>query len=676
MPNWLTGGPRSSWLVYLLAALALASLGFVGFTFYHLMDVAKDESSWISLSAEVQVKSQKLSMSAGEAALGNLQAFQELSETHSEMSTDMEMLNLGSMSRGLPPVSNALSVEMNALDETWQRMSMNATRIIEREQLVNSLAEANGEFMILIPQIQAATDRSVRQLIESGAPNQQVFAASRQLVLADRMLRRVEVVLKGGARAVKAADELAAELSLFDQMHNALTRGNQRMGITQVRSQAALNTLGQVRRLFNQARPHVQTILDSSSDLFDVRDAADWIFLDSHEMFDRAAALSEAVGALPNNRTWPSQKTATIGLTVMILMVSILVLILIGSQRRRADVASSHNRRTQKAIMKLLDELSSLADGDLTVQATVTDEMTGAIADAVNYAVEQLRELVTGINETASRVAESAEQTRENTSQLADKANEQAGQVARATEKIQNMAGAFSTMAERSKGSSDTALESVAIAHSGADKVRETISGMDTIREQIQETSKRIKRLGESTQEIGDIVSMINDIAEQTNVLALNAAIQAASSGSSGKGFAVVADEVQQLAESATNATRRITSLVHTIQADTAEAVASMETTTSEVVNGAALAHDAGKALMSIENVSKELSGLIENITAEATQQSQNAIRISELMEGIRQVSIKTSEGTSNTASSVEELAELVSHLQESVADFKLPESP
>ena len=586
------------------------------------------------------------------------------------------MLNLrnGAPSLNLPQVPADVNYEISELIQTWDRMSENTSGITSRETMMNDLAVASTSFQNIIPDIQAGMDRVVRQLIESGATNPQVFAASRQLVLADRMLRHESELRKGGSNAVKAAEELNNEVTLFDQQHNALLRGSSRMGVTPVRNQQALNTLGQVRRQFDQARPHIQYMLDSSSDLFAVRGAADEIFLDSREAFARAKALADAVANMPHSRTWPSVQTGTVGLAIMIILLAILLGFFIAGERRRADVASNTSRKAQKAILRLLDELSSLADGDLTVQATVSDEITGAIADAVNYAVEQLRELVAGINETAISVAESAQSTNYATSQLAAASEEQAGQVTRATEKIQSMASSFNSMAGRSRDSSEAALESVSIAHAGAEKVRETITGMDVIREQIQETAKRIKRLGESTQEIGDIVSMIKDIAEQTNVLALNAAIQAASSGGSGKGFAMVADEVQQLAESATNATRRISTLVQTIQVDTAEAVTSMETTTSEVVNGARLAQEAGKALLQVEDVSSDLSGLIQDISSEASSQSENAKRISELMDGIREVSVKTSEGSSSTAVAVAELAELVAQLKESVSDFKLPE--
>jgi len=391
-------------------------------------------------------------------------------------------------------------------------------------------------------------------------------------------------------------------------------------------------------------------------------------------VFDNAANLKIAITKLPKTRLWPSLTAAIIGLAVMVSMVWILVYSFLSAERRRAKSAARDNKKNQEAILKLLDEMSSLADGDLTVQASVTEDITGAIADSVNFAIEQLRELVKGIKFTAQEVAGSAMATRGSTSELAKAAAAQAERVGAATKTVQKMAASFDIMAKRSSESSEVARKSVDIAHTGGKKVRETIDGMDTIREQIQGTSKRIKRLGESTQEIGDIVELINGFAEQTNVLALNAAIQAASAGGAGKGFAVVADEVQQLAESATNSTRRIESLVQTIQTDTFEAVVSMESTISEVVSGARLAEDAGTALGHIERVSNDLSKLIASISDEAHQQSANATDISELMKSVQELSIQASEGSTLAAHSVEELAELVMQLSDSVTDFKLPE--
>jgi twitching motility protein PilJ len=665
---------QRSWGVYLATGLLIISLVFVAVTFFFLTQQARDEQEWISLATNVQVTSQQLAKSSGEAASGNLDAFLELGNSSGKITSAMDKLRSGSVSTGLPPTPLAVDVPMRQLNLTWDRMSTNAGSILARESLVLELASARDVVQENIPDIQQNTDASIRALTQSGAPTDQVVSANRQLVLAERILRHVSEVLQGGSKAVGAADSLSLERDQFEQVLNALLRGNSRLGITQVRNSQALQSLGKVQALFETIKPHINAILDSSSDLFEVRGAADEIFLDSRDVFEEAANLKNAISELPQTRLWPSLTTAILGLIVMISVVCILVYSFLSAERRRGKVAARINQKNQQAILKLLDEMSSLADGDLTVQASVTEDITGAIADSVNHAIEQLRELVKGIKYTAQEVAGSAMDTRASTSELAKAATAQAKQIGAATESVQKMARSFDTMALRSSESSNVAGNSVDIAHTGGEKVRETITGMDTIREQIQQTSKRIKRLGESTQEIGDIVALINGIAEQTNVLALNAAIQAASAGGAGKGFAVVADEVQQLAESATNATRRIGTLVQTIQTDTAEAVESMESTTTEVVSGARLAEDAGTALEQIESVSKNLAAMIAGISAEAQAQSATATEISQLMKSVQEVSVQASKSSTEVAGSVDELAELVMQLSNSVTDFKLPE--
>lgn len=342
------------------------------------------------------------------------------------------------------------------------------------------------------------------------------------------------------------------------------------------------------------------------------------------------------------------------------------------TESERARQIQEESDRNETAILRLLDELGDLAKGDLTVNATVSEDFTGAIADSVNFAIDQLRQLVLAINSTAERVSHSSEQTQMNAIELAEASEHQAQEISGVSAAINEMAISIDQVSTNATESATVAQRSVAIAYNGADVVQRSIEGMNVIRDQIQETSKRIKRLGESSQEIGDIVSLINDIADQTNVLALNAAIQASMAGEAGRGFAVVADEVQRLAERSAKATKQIETLVKTIQADTNEAVTSMESTTSEVVRGARLAKDAGEALEEVQNVSNTLADLIENISNAAKQQADSAGNISNTMNIIQGITSQTSSGTMATARSVGELSEMATSLQESVSGFKL----
>ena len=403
-----------------------------------------------------------------------------------------------------------------------------------------------------------------------------------------------------------------------------------------------------------------------------MQQASQAISEDSNVLLEDSQALFETFGsslarAFPNN-VWAIGS----GVAALLALVGLYVV-----QRRRdfetLNSTKELNQRNQEAILRLLDEMGSLAEGDLTVKATVTEEITGAIADSINFAIEALRSLVSTINETAVQVAAAAQETQATAMHLAEAAEHQAQQITSASAQIQDVASSIDQVSRNSAESADVAQRSVQIAAKGAEVVRQTIQGMDNIRDQIQETSKRIKRLGESSQEIGSIVELINDIAEQTNILALNAAIQAASAGEAGRGFAVVADEVQRLAERASNATKRIETLVQTIQSDTNEAVSSMEQTTAEVVAGARLAEDAGLALGEIEKVSNDLASLIQNISMAARQQSVAATNITATMSVIQEITTQTSQGANQTAESIGNLAQLAADLRRSVADFKLP---
>ena len=661
-------GGQTFILLGLIAVFALVMLNF-----WLLSQNDEYERQYIAKATNIQVLSQQIAKTASEAAGGNLDAFVELTTATEIANTQLQQLRNGAPDTGLPPSPESVNNDLESVEHTWALVQDSAQVILDRNSLVLDLFDASNNFASAVTPMQAKTDEAVTLLAQTGAPSQQVFVTSRQLVLADRMLRRVNTILQGGEAAISAADNFSRDVAFFESVLNALLNGDRELRITEVRNPRAKAALTQVLEDLNSVKPDLDVILAASTDLFDVRSAADDILLDTVDLFNQSRTLAATYSGLSETRILPSVTAGLFGALIFLALLVWIGMRMLAEQRDRTLDTQTLNKRNQDAIMRLMDEMGSLAEGDLTVQATVTEDITGSIADSVNYAVESLRDLVMEINDTATNVDKSAQDTLISTTKLAESSKEQANQVTAATETINTMSGSFDDMANRSRESAEVAQRSVEIANNGAVMVQETISGMDTIREQIQETSKRIKRLGESSQEIGDIVELISGIAEQTNILALNAAIQAASAGGAGRGFAVVADEVQRLAERATNATGRIETLVQTIQTDTSEAVVSMETTTSEVVRGAKLAEDAGGALERIDEVSNNLSGLIQEIAKEAQEQSSVATEVAGRMNSIRAISMQSSEGTTQTAKAVDHLAGLVRQLRESVADFKLP---
>ena len=657
------------------AILALALVVF-GANFIYAAYLAGQENKARALTAELQVLSQQLAKYSREAVEGgNSESFDEFKATKDRGATIVNALRKGG--EGVPGYEGSINqkgvdVALKKVSTVWTKMATDADRISKSQERIVNLSDTAAAFNARIPQISARLDEVVRAMSDAGAPASQINLANRQIVLADRMSRRVTEILAGGDRAVTAADALSRDSAVFGQVLAGLKSGNEEMGVARVTSTAALGAVDAVDKLYADSLKEMDSILQASTDLFEVQQASASISEDSNVLLEDSQALFDTFGsslarAFPNN-LWAIGS----GVAALLALIGLYFV-----QRRRdfetLNSTKELNQRNQEAILRLLDEMGSLAEGDLTVKATVTEEITGAIADSINFAIEALRSLVSTINETAGQVAAAAQETQATAMHLAEAAEHQAQQITSASAQIQDVASSIDQVSRNSAESADVAQRSVQIAAKGAEVVRQTIQGMDNIRDQIQETSKRIKRLGESSQEIGSIVELINDIAEQTNILALNAAIQAASAGEAGRGFAVVADEVQRLAERASNATKRIETLVQTIQSDTNEAVSSMEQTTAEVVAGARLAEDAGLALGEIEKVSNDLASLIQNISMAARQQSVAATNITATMSVIQEITTQTSQGANQTAESIGNLAQLAADLRRSVADFKLP---
>ncbi|WP_448096856.1 methyl-accepting chemotaxis protein [Luteibacter yeojuensis] len=661
-------------IVFLLLAIGLASVDF-----WWLNNKNGEDREAIALTTQVQVLSQQTAKYALEASDGNRDSFRELSATRNTIDSAVQRLVKGDDKTGMPAYADASANAapagraIGALANAWHQLDADIGKILSNKDLVLSSGERADLFSKQMPLLNARTDEVLNIVQQKNASVEQTFTIARWMLMADRMIRRVQEILQGGDGAQSAADGLSRDAQLYGAVLKGLVDGNPDGGVRAIGDANARKILEGMQTSWAELVDPVGQLVAASPNLQDVKRAGNQASLDSQTVLLRANESAEQIAKLPLTRLFPNVWWGLLGAVGAVLFALLLVYNLVRDQRRRFETTSDLNQRNQNAIMRLLDEMGTLAEGDLTIKATVTEDITGAIADAMNSAVDEMRNLVTTINETAVRVSAAAQETQATAMHLADAAEQQAQQITSATSAINQIATSMDTVSKDSAESADVAQRSVQIASRGAEVVRETIQGMDSIRDQIQETSKRIKRLGESSQEIGSIVELINDIAEQTNILALNAAIQAASAGEAGRGFAVVADEVQRLAERSASATKRIETLVQTIQSDTNEAVSSMEQTTAEVVAGARLAEDAGTALGDIERVSNDLSALIQNISAAARQQSAAATDTSATMNVIQEITSQTSLGASQTAESIGNLAQLANDLRLSVANFKLP---
>ena len=662
--------PTNRAITVFLGLMILGLLGS-GFNAYIVLRDAGFDARYLELTGDLRVLAQQISTHSRQATEGEAESFDALAAARNKSNETLRILQNGTPS--LPSAQDMLSTELSALGQVWSGVNESSATIVDNRERILFLHEVAKTLNDSIPELQAEYNNVVEILLESRAPADQVAVAQKQSWLAERIARNVDKMLQGDQAAKNAADQFNLDASLFGSVLNGMLQGNKVMRISRVTDNDARASLEEINKLFEFVSGSVDEIFQASPDLLNARQAAEKIVIDSPKLMELTSILAERISNLENKRT-VSTKTA-----IAFVVLTLFSLAMIGYQSMRNTQArlketAETNDRNQTAILRLLDELADLADGDLTTTATVSEDFTGAIADSINFTIDQLRILVSQINDTAVKVSVAAENTQSTALHLAEASEHQAQEIAGASAAVNEMAVTIDQVSSNAAESATVAEKSVAIANTGAEVVQNTIHGMDNIREQIQETSKRIKRLGESSQEIGDIVSLINDIADQTNILALNAAIQASMAGDAGRGFAVVADEVQRLAERSSAATKQIEALVKTIQSDTNEAVISMEQTTAEVVRGARLAQDAGTALEEIESVSQELAELIQNISNAARQQASSAGHISNTMNVIQEITSQTSSGTTATAKSIGNLAGMANELKGSVDGFKLPE--
>ncbi len=631
-------------------------------------------------SGELRVLSQQLTSFAAEASNGNVKAFKGLKDSRRNFENKFNRLSNGDSATGLQSAPESVFPQIKKTAAVWKQVAKATATILNSKATVLDLHNVANELSTTVPQLQDEYSKVVDSLIESNAPRNLIWLATRQSWYAERILSSLQRVLVGGADAKQAAESFGHDVDIFGQVLKGMLDGDPMMDIKKVKSRDAREALQEIATLYVGVKDNVSYIISSNETLFKVHKANNIIFSNSDALLAVSQELEQKFIQFPQDRLLGNILISGALLGVVAILLFTMYLQQRGAERKRISLTETsrnreqkQNERNQQAIIRLLDEMEGLADGDLTVNVTVTEDFTGAIADAMNFTIDQLRSLVATIKKAVVRVSSSAEETQNTATELAQASKNQAQEITGASAAINEMAVSIEQVSANASESTQVAEKSVEMANKGAAVVRNTIKGMDTIREQIQETSKRIKRLGESSQEIGDIVALINDIADQTNILALNAAIQASMAGDAGRGFAVVADEVQRLAERSGNATKQIEALVKTIQTDTNEAVISMEASTSEVVRGAQLAQDAGVALEEIENVSRDLADLIQNISNAARQQAASAGHVSNTMNVIQEITNQTLAGTQATAVSIGTMAELADDLSGNVSGFKLP---
>lgn len=657
---------EKKWLTALVffVILTLASLAFLA----HSLSRVTDYLGYVN---QMEVSSANIVRDVNDATFSR--DFEVSAAAHNRLQSDIAQYELALDSARKAGVAKA---DLAGLAQSWQAKKEQIGYVLEHKNDIDGLQDLSAQVVEASKSLQNTYAQILDEALAARLPATYIKEIQEQILRAERI-------------GVQMADLTSSAQADSEALKKVITQFEQTLK-NHVANYATLTPrISQVNHIYAEYIAPVATSLETlDNPALQSREAAQALADVSVITQDKLAAVDRDILTRP--RVIGGMIGVLAGLLGMALALAKILSLRTNKEKlalkkesleeslerqkdqERARKMQEENEKSQMAILRLLDELGDLAEGDLTVNATVSEDFTGAIADSVNFAIDQLRQLVLAINTTADRVAQSSQQTQKTAVELAEASEHQAQEIAGVSAAINEMAVSIDQVSANAAESAAVAERSVVIAHNGATVVHRSIEGMNIIRDQIQETSKRIKRLGESSQEIGDIVSLINDIADQTNILALNAAIQASMAGEAGRGFAVVADEVQRLAERSANATRQIETLVKTIQADTNEAVSSMESTTSEVVKGAKLAKDAGEALEEVQTVSNTLATLIQSISNAAQQQATSAGHISSTMNVIQDITSQTSSGTMATARSVGRLNEMAAALQESVSGFKL----
>jgi len=657
----------------ILGTTALVLLVVLGLLVFRDTTARTRDAAYISIMSQMQYHTQRLAKAAGLAARGQPSAFPQLQDSRDQFAEYLGILRNGGFAFGanVPSVArNAeLASRLEELEKRWPESAKAASLILAAQKDLVALAQNVAQVRLGAEEMATQSQELTGLMAQSGSAPGQVLRANRITSLSERLGRGAAEILGSEIIDPEVPFLIGKDTNDLRALIQALESGSDQMQVSPIRDPEARAKLAELKKQFGEFEKNASPILRELQKLVSARQAGAQLVAASEQLQTAVKTMQDAL----QSETSAATLVAIVVIAVLLLIVLVLAtLVFLADTRRRAADAERENKRNQEAILRLLNEMGDLADGDLTIRAQVTEDITGAIADSMNYTIDELRTLVAGVNNAAIQVTQKTAQAQSISAELLGAAERQSKEIEETTAQVLQVSRSISEVSSTAEESARVAQRSLAAADKGRAAVQNSITGMNDIREQIQETSKRIKRLGESSQEIGEIVELISDITEQTNVLALNAAIQAASAGEAGRGFSVVAEEVQRLAERSGEATKQIGAIVKTIQADTQDAVAAMEKSTTGVVEGAKLSDAAGQALSEIDFVTKNLAQLIEQIS-KATQTQANATnKVAQNMQDILEITRQTTRGTQQAAGSIRDLAAVAQELKSSVSGFKL----